>query len=80
MSRFRGSPSRSPFRSPPRAYEIEREAIIEDEIRLKSALRAESDFRRMNDEIALLQVKVRNVKDLEDKVDSLIRQNNQLAR
>ena len=27
MSRFRGSPSKSPFRSPPRLYEAERDAI-----------------------------------------------------
>lgn len=60
MSRFKGSPSKSPFRSPPRLYEAERDAIIEDELRLKSAIRAESDYRRINDELALLQVKVRH--------------------
>lgn len=40
MSRYRGSPSRSPYRSPPRLYETERDAIIEEDLRLKSALRA----------------------------------------
>lgn len=30
MSRYRASPSRSPFRSPARLYETERDAIIED--------------------------------------------------
>lgn len=49
MSRTKGSASRSPYRSPARLYETEREAIIEDEIRLKSALRAETDARRMSD-------------------------------
>lgn len=80
MSRFRGSPSKSPFRSPPRLYEAERDAIIEDELRLKSAIRVESDFRRVSDELALLQVKVRHTNELEDKVESLLRQNSQLAR
>lgn len=80
MSRFRGSPSKSPFRSPPRLYEAERDAIIEDELRLKSAIRAESDFRRVNDELALLQVKVRHTSELESKVEALMRQNSQLAR
>lgn len=64
MSRYRASPSRSPFRSPPRLYETEREAIIEDEIRLKSALKAESDIRRMSDDLALLQIKVRHTNEL----------------
>jgi hypothetical protein len=80
MSRYRGSPSKSPFRSPPRLYEAERDAIIEDELRLKSAIRVESDFRRVSDELALLQVKVRHTNELEDKVESLLRQNSQLAR
>ncbi len=64
MSRFRGSPGRSPYRSPARLYETERDAIIEDEIRYKSALRQESDARRMNDEITLLQTRVRQVAEL----------------
>jgi len=80
MSRYRGSPSKSPFRSPPRAYSTERDAAIVDELRLNSAIRAESDYRRINDELSLLQIKVRHTNDLEDKVESLIRQNNQLAR
>lgn len=80
MSRYRGSPSRSPFRSPARMYETERDAIIEDEIRYKSAIRAESDARRINDELAMLQIKVRQTQDLEARVESLVRQNSQLAR
>lgn len=65
MSRYRASPSRSPFRSPPRAYETERDTAVEDEIRLKSAIRAESDYRRISDELALLQIKVRHTNELE---------------
>lgn len=34
----------------------------------------------MSDELALLQIKVRHTNELEDKVESLIRQNSQLAR
>ena len=48
-SRYRGSPTRSPYRSPARLYETERDAIIEDEIRLKSALSAEAHARRATD-------------------------------
>ena len=68
MSRFRASPSKSPFRSPARLYETERDAIIEDEIRYKSAIRAESDGRRVNEELAMLQSKVRLTHDMEAKV------------
>ena len=80
MSRFRGSPGRSPYRSPARLYETERDAIIEDELRYKSALRQESDARRMADEIALLQTRVRQVAELEDRCDGLVKQNALLAR
>lgn len=34
----------------------------------------------MSDDLALLQIKVRQTNDLEDKVESLLRQNSQLAR
>jgi hypothetical protein len=64
MSRYAASPGRSPFRSPPKLYESERDNIIEDEIRLKSALKAESDIRRMSDDLALLQIKVRHTNEL----------------
>jgi hypothetical protein len=64
MSRYAASPSRSPFRSPTKLYETERDNIIEDEIRLKSALKAESDIRRMSDDLALLQIKVRHTNEL----------------
>lgn len=80
MSRFRGSPSRSPYRSPARLYETERDAIIEDEIRYKSALRAETDARRMGDELTMLQARVRHTNELEDRCDALVKQNALLAR
>jgi hypothetical protein len=65
MSRYAASPSRSPFRSPPKLYESERDnIIIEDEIRLKTALKAEADIRRMSDDLALLQIKVRHTNEL----------------
>ena len=79
MSRYiPQSPSRSPFRSPPRAYSTERDILVEQ--RISSAIKGESELRRVNDEIALLQIKVRHTAELEDKVESLLRQNNQLAR
>lgn len=77
MSYYRESPSHSTYRrSPPR---IERE-LIEEEISLKNALRSESDNRRMLDEIALLQIKLRKTDELEAKCDSLIKQNSLLAQ
>lgn len=79
MSRYiPQSPSRSPFRSPPRAYSTERDILVEQ--RISSAIKGENELRRVNDEIALLQIKVRHTAELEDKVESLLRQNNQLAR
>jgi FtsZ-binding cell division protein ZapB len=34
----------------------------------------------MSDDLALLQIKVRHTNELEEKVESLLRQNSQLAR
>ena len=80
MSRFRGSPSRSPYRSPARLYETERDAIIEDQLRFQNALRADTDARRMADEVTLLQAKVRQAHEVEDRCEGLAKQNALLMR
>lgn len=80
MSRFRGSPSREHYRSPARLYETERDAIIEDQLRFQNALRADTDARRMADEVTLLQARVRQAAEFEDRCDGLAKQNALLIR
>lgn len=75
MSYYRESPSYS-RRSPPR---VERE-LLEEEINLKNALRSESENRRLLDEIALLQIKLRKTDDLELRCEGLIKQTSALAQ
>jgi hypothetical protein len=74
MSYYRESPSYS-RRSPAR---VERD-LIEEEVTLKNALRSESENRRLLDEIALLQIKLRKTDELELKVEGLLKQNSLLA-
>jgi FtsZ-binding cell division protein ZapB len=76
MSYYRESPPHYSRRSPAR---VERD-IIEDEINLKNALRSEAENRRLVDEISLLQIRVRKTEELENKVDSLIKQNSMLSQ
>ena len=80
MSRFRGSPTRSPYRSPARLYETERDAIIEDQLRFQNALRADTDARRMADEVTLLQARVRQAAEFEDRCEGMAKQNALLMR
>lgn len=75
MSYYRESPSYS-RRSPAR---VERD-LIEEEVTLKNALRSESENRRLLDEIALLQIKLRKTEELELKVEGLLKQNSLLAQ
>ena len=75
MSYYRESPSHS-RRSPAR---VERD-LIEEEVTLKNALRSESENRRLLDEIALLQIKLRKTEELELKVEGLLKQNSLLAQ